>query len=217
LLDIDNDIEIIWKQIKEFDDVNTNYVETEGLMKNQTIYEWAQQNPKLRRSREAVDYKSIPLPPPPLPPKLRKRSSSLSMEYADTPPKLPTRSSSLSRSSSSLPGGLKSCLKSLEPKREKSCTPSSSSRVSWEERGKEVQKERQQDENPFEWVDFKMNEGLPMGVILPEDCLDNNSDDEEYFSAEENGDDVDIIVPVNHRHAATQTDFTSKNVICIIM
>ena len=56
-----------------------------------------------------------------------------------------------------------------------------------------------------------------MGVILPEDCLDNNSDDEDYFSAEENGDDVDIIVPVKYRHAATQTDFAPKNVICIIM
>ena len=153
LHDIDNDIETIWKEIKEFDETKPRKEEEDGSRKKQSIYEWAQQNPKLTKSRQPTDYESITLPAPPLPPKSRKRSSSLSMnvnnklQSAITPPSLPNRSTSLTRSSS-MPASqdmptLKPCLKPnsrsssvTRGNRSRSNTPSTGSRVVFKDIGK---------------------------------------------------------------------------------
>ena len=105
LQDIDKDIEIIWKEIKEFEET-TPKIEDKNI-KSQSIYEWAQQNPKFKQSKQVSDYEDMPLPPPPLPPKMHKRSSSLSLiknfkrQDTETPPSTPQRSTSLRRSNSS--------------------------------------------------------------------------------------------------------------------
>ena len=63
-----------------------------------------------------------------------------------------------------------------------------------------------------------ISEGLPRGIILPQDCIEDknsvNEEVEEYFSAEEEA----IESTVRFRNVATQTESAAKEVsLCMIM
>ena len=67
---------------------------------------------------------------------------------------------------------------------------------------------------------FEYSEGLPKGIILPEDCIEAEadqqlSDEEDYFSAEE--ETVEIRTPGLFKDAATQTDPIREDSACLIM
>lgn len=259
LQDIDKDIEIIWREIKEFDDSKPKKEDKES--KSQSIYEWAQQNPKFKQSKQVTDYEDIPLPPPPIPPKMHHRSSSLAVsknnkrQDTETPPSTPKRSTSLSRSNSSPAGratpSIKPCIKTsrsnsfTRDSRSRSNTPSCN-RVCFQDTepsakvlNKELDMDKsnadtskefkiskksncKEEDNMFEWVDFKKYEGLPKGIILPKDFLNEEthnaeiiSDEEDYFSAEEEA--IEVKTSIYFKDASTQTDLINDGAGCRLM
>ena len=156
LQDIDNDIATIWKEIKEFDETTPENIEPERIKTVKTKNERQKEEPNYCKTKQTPDYESIPLPAPPLPPKSRHRSSSLSINPRikqtthtnnEGPPSLPPRNTSLSRSNS-LPGNgklpnLKPCIKPNSRNssvsrcsRSRSQTPASSNKVSFKVEGK---------------------------------------------------------------------------------
>jgi len=85
------------------------------------------------------------------------------------------------------------------------------------------EKNCEEDDDMFEWVDFKKYEGLPKGIILPKDFLDEEtpdnpeaiSDEEDYFSAEEEV--IKVKTFICFKDASTQTDLIKDVAGCKLM
>eukprot|EP00092_Neocalanus_flemingeri_P002434 GFUD01002604.1.p1 GENE.GFUD01002604.1~~GFUD01002604.1.p1 ORF type:complete len:498 (+),score=149.88 GFUD01002604.1:413-1906(+) len=271
LRDIDKDIATIWKEIKEFEETPPANIETENNTSVRSVNEKAKCQSKYVANiqpNESPDYESIPLPAPPLPPKSLHRSSSLSSNHnrkrsmhtiKERPPVLPPRNTSLTRSNS-LPlnealQNLKPCLKPnsrsnsvTRCSRSRSQTPNTGNKVSFKVEGnkaKVLDEDTEVKENPFEWVDFKKYEGLPRGIIQPDELVNEDSlnipaaqtdkqnknqnenkehmdstDDEEYFSADDEDLFMERDIPKQScitADVATQTDPLICDDACTIM